>query len=181
MIFFLLFSYAASLYASEDSSTTKSLMKLIPDISLIIDASYLYRTVTNDNYPSLQIPNVVHSSSETNSKNGFNFNYAELVLESSVDPYFNLFAVFHIGMDSIEIEEAFVRTSAIPGGIQVKLGKFKSGFGRLNSQHEHSWSFADQPIVYNSFSVEMVFQVIQLHLGVFLYPRQILQMPTRLF
>ncbi len=42
-------------------------------------------------------------------------------------------------------------TTALPYGLQVKGGKFKSGFGRINNQHKHVWDFADLPLVYRAF------------------------------
>ncbi|MCX8059996.1 MAG: hypothetical protein N3C13_02230 [Aquificaceae bacterium] len=37
-------------------------------------------------------------------------------------------------------------TRGLLGGLQLKLGKFRSSFGRLNAQHPHAWDFATQPL-----------------------------------
>ncbi|MFN3599147.1 MAG: hypothetical protein ACK4VK_05365, partial [Aquificaceae bacterium] len=39
----------------------------------------------------------------------------------------------------------------LPLGFQLKVGKFRSGFGRLNAQHPHAWDFASQSLVYKVF------------------------------
>ncbi len=83
---------------------------------------------------------------------GFTVQNVELALAGAVDPYLrgDAFLVFQIddqGESAVELEEAYLTTLSLPAGLQVKAGTFFSSFGRLNSQHPHSWDFADQPIV----------------------------------
>ena len=80
-----------------------------------------------------------------------NLNYAELSLHSDVDQVFMLDGVFHFNTEGVEIEEAYFTTTSLPWSFQLKGGKFKSSFGRLNKQHQHVWDFADAPLVYNAF------------------------------
>jgi len=134
----------------------------LPDISFIVDASYVNRNLTNDEIAHLEIPGVVHGffgsdshdghGHETyNASEGFNLNYAELTLSSAVDPYFTLDGTLHITGESIEIEEAFFTTTSLPYGFRLKGGKFLSDFGYINSQHAHVWDFSDMPLVYQAF------------------------------
>jgi len=136
--------------------------KFVPDISLIMDMSYVNRSVKDHETESLEVPGVVHSllgshdhdgtsHSPYNAKNGFNLNYAELVLSSSVDPFFTMDGVFHFSESGVEIEELYFTTTALGYGARVKGGKFNSNFGYLNEQHHHYWDFADMPLVYESF------------------------------
>src|SRR5262245_15910374 len=82
----------------------------------------------------------------------FNLGESELTLAASVDPYFSAQLTAAItGEDEIEVEEAFFRTTALPGGLTVKGGRFFSGFGYLNEVHAHAWDFVDQPLVYQAF------------------------------
>jgi len=136
--------------------------KFIPDISLILDASYVYRDADRDEVAHFEVPGVAHgllgshshdgdSHSSYNANEGFNLNYGELVLSSSVDPYFTMDGVFHLSEHGFEIEEAYFTTTALGNGLRVKGGKFNSNFGYLNEQHHHTWDFADMPLVYESF------------------------------
>jgi len=136
--------------------------KFIPDISLIMDASYVSRDVSDDKVAHLEVPGVAHgllgshshggnTHTPNNAKNGFNLNYAELVLSSSVDPFFTMDGVFHFSEDSVEIEELYFTSTALGYGARVKGGKFNSNFGYLNEQHHHYWDFADMPLVYEAF------------------------------
>ena len=136
--------------------------KFIPDISLILDASYVYRDADRDEVAHFEVPGVAHgllgshshdgdSHSTYNASEGFNLNYGELVLSSSVDPYFSMEGVFHLSEHGFEIEEAYFTSTALEHGLRFKGGKFNSNFGYLNEQHHHSWDFADMPLVYESF------------------------------
>jgi hypothetical protein len=82
---------------------------------------------------------------------GLNISEGELFLFAPVDPYFNLYANIPFTEDGVELEEAYFVTTALPEGLQVKGGKFKSNFSRLNAQHPHAWDFADAPLAYRAF------------------------------
>lgn len=136
--------------------------KFIPDISLILDASIVNRNVDSDEAPHFIIPGVAHgllgehsdggaTHSSNNAINGFNLNYGEMVLSSSVDPFLSMDGVFHFSEHGVSIEEAYITSTALGNGIRFRGGKFQSNFGYLNEQHHHAWSFADMPLVYESF------------------------------
>jgi hypothetical protein len=82
----------------------------------------------------------------------FNLDESELTASSNVDPYFfaNLTAAIQ-GNNSIDIEEAYLKTLALNNGFTLKAGRFFSGTGYLNEIHSHNWDFADQPLVYQAF------------------------------
>ena len=138
---------------SVNTSASFSQNAYLPDIALIMNMSAVTRNVNNSDYEGYAIPGFINSGDadiQFNKDSGFNFNYAEVALSSTVDPYFDAFAIFHISPAAFEIEEAYVRTRAIPYGFRVKAGKFKSDFGRINNKHQHSWNFDSQPIIYES-------------------------------
>lgn len=85
-------------------------------------------------------------------KKGFNLESAELFLFAPVDPFFNAYATIPVKEDGAELEEAYFVTTCLPRGFQVKGGKFKSGFGRINGQHPHVWDFVDSPLIYRVFT-----------------------------
>ncbi len=84
---------------------------------------------------------------------GFNARNLELALDGAVDPYFQGFAniVFKLNNDNeteLEVEEAFMQTTNLPWGLQLKGGQFFAAFGRINPMHPHTWDFVDDPIVH---------------------------------
>jgi hypothetical protein len=81
----------------------------------------------------------------------FTLDESELTLAANIDPYFfgNLTASIS-GDNTIDVEEAYFKTIALPYGLQVKGGRFFSGIGYLNEIHSHAWDFADQPLIYQA-------------------------------
>ena len=138
---------------SVNTSASFSQNAYLPDIALILNMGAVGRDVKNSDYENFAIPGFVEAGGaelQFNKNRGFNLNYAEVAMHSTVDPYFDAFAIFHLHPDEFEIEEAFVRTRALPYGLRVKAGKFRSAFGRLNEKHQHSWHFDEQPIIYKA-------------------------------
>ena len=127
----------------------------LPDIALIINSSAVGRNVDNVDYSSYSTPGFIDADPEKeipfNPERGFNLNYAEVAMYSAVDPYFDAFAIFHMRAADFEIDEAYVSTRDLPYGLKVKVGKFKSAFGRYNEKHQHAWEFSEQPLVYSGF------------------------------
>ena len=138
---------------SPNTSASFSQKAYLPDIALILNMSTIGRNVKNSDYESYAIPGFIASGDAElpfNKARGFNFNYAEVAMSSTVDPYFDAFAIFHLHPDQLEIEEAFIRARALPLGLRIKAGKFRSAFGRLNEMHQHSWHFDSQAIIYKA-------------------------------
>ncbi|MBN2816880.1 MAG: hypothetical protein JXQ67_09365 [Campylobacterales bacterium] len=136
--------------------------KYIPDISLVLDTSYVTRNADPDEVGHFEVPGIAHgllgshghdgaTHATYNAKEGFNLNYAELILTSNVDPYFSMEGVFHMSENGFAIEEAYFTSTALEHGFRFKGGKFLSNFGYINVQHHHFWDFGDMPLVYESF------------------------------
>lgn len=84
---------------------------------------------------------------------GFNARNIELAFDGAVDPYFEGFANIVFKLDNndeteVEVEEAFMQTTNLPFGLQLKGGQFFAAFGRINPTHPHTWDFADDPLVH---------------------------------
>ena len=120
-----------------------------PAISLILGGSY---TNTSRDPGDWHIAGFPPSGGEVGpGERSFNLGESELTFSASIDPYFSGQLTAAItGEDEIEVEEAFVRTTALPDGFTAKLGRFFSGFGYLNEVHAHAWDFVDQPLVYQA-------------------------------
>jgi hypothetical protein len=82
---------------------------------------------------------------------GLSLAESELAFSASVDPYWRgaLFAALHPD-DSISVEEGFVETTSLGGGLTVRAGRFFSNVGYLNPQHAHTWDFVDNPLAYQA-------------------------------
>lgn len=78
---------------------------------------------------------------------GFNLRETELAISATVDPYWDGILLMVVADGEVELEEAFITTRALPGGLQLKVGRFLSDVGYINKQHPHSWMFVDRPLV----------------------------------
>jgi hypothetical protein len=83
---------------------------------------------------------------------GFELSEAELALQSVVDPYARVDLFFSFGADGeAEVEEGTVTSTGMPGGLQLKGGRFKSALGKWNRWHPHQFYTVDSPDVLNAF------------------------------
>lgn len=90
---------------------------------------------------------------------GFTVQNLETVFDGKVDPYFRgqanvVLQIDPAGETTLEAEEAYLETMALPWNLQVKAGQFFTEFGRLNPTHPHTWDFVDQPLVMGRFMGE---------------------------
>jgi hypothetical protein len=83
---------------------------------------------------------------------GFTVQNLELTLSGTVDPYFTaighlIFGIDREGESFLEVEEAYMTSTALPANLQLRAGQFFTQFGRLNPPHPHAWAFVDQPLI----------------------------------
>jgi hypothetical protein len=143
----------ARIEKSGSGSASFSQQAFLPDIALIANMAAVGRNIGNDAYANYQIPGFFNNPGEIpfNPKRGFNLNYAELEISSTVDPYFDVAAALHVEKEGLHIGELFVTTRALPYNLRIKAGKFKSEFGRINPKHQHAWNFSSIPLVFETF------------------------------
>ncbi|MFZ2161154.1 MAG: hypothetical protein WAW02_02945 [Sideroxyarcus sp.] len=80
---------------------------------------------------------------------GFNLGESEMGISASIDPQFRGVATLALAPEGgISVENAFMQTSSLGEGLNLKFGRYFSGLGYLNEQHAHAWDFTDQPLVY---------------------------------
>lgn len=122
-----------------------------PQLSVMIDGGYVGSSRPSDEYslPGFQLGEEAQLASS-----GFQINEAEINIQSNIDPYWfgNLTVGMHQhgGHTEFDLEEAFIRTLALPEGFSLTAGRFFSGLGYLNHHHRHQWDFADAPLVYRA-------------------------------
>lgn len=79
----------------------------------------------------------------------------ELTLSANVDNLFYGQATLGIhnegGEAELDVEEAYVDTLSLPGGVGLRFGRFFSATGYLNEHHAHAWDFVDAPLPYLAF------------------------------
>ncbi len=92
---------------------------------------------------------------EPGEEEGFAVGETELIMNANVDDKFAAYLTaalaFEDGESELEIEEAWVESTALPAGLGARFGRMFSGLGYLNSKHSHTWDFTDQPLPYQAF------------------------------
>ncbi|HUF19425.1 MAG TPA: TonB-dependent receptor [Burkholderiales bacterium] len=82
---------------------------------------------------------------------GFGLGRTELAISANIDPFFRGEA--YITFDShggAEIEQGYVTTLGLPYGATGRFGRYLSGIGYVNEQHEDFWDFVDAPLAYKA-------------------------------
>jgi hypothetical protein len=118
-----------------------------PAFSLILSGTYgnLQRDPVIPATGFAMNPNPAHEQ-------GFNLGESEMGISASIDPEFRGVATMALSAaGGISVENAYVQTTSLGDGLNLKFGRFFSGLGYLNEQHAHAWDFVDQPLVYASF------------------------------
>jgi hypothetical protein len=115
-----------------------------PDMSL--DSLFAAGASTAPNLEALQ------TGAHDPNQRGFTVQNIELTLSGNVDPYFTaighlIFGIDREGESFLEVEEAYLTSTALPANLQLRAGQFFTQFGRLNPQHPHAWAFVDQPLI----------------------------------
>jgi hypothetical protein len=119
-----------------------------PALSLILQGGYYNSTQNPD---TRNITGFLPQHELGLPERGFYLGETEITLSANVDHLFYGQATLSVDNGDIEAEEAFFQTTSLGHGFTGKGGRFFSGIGYENSQHQHNWDFADDALVQQSF------------------------------
>jgi len=143
---------APSLTSAQQASAAGGANAFNPAISIILNGQYAHHSLNPDDYVRTGFP----LAGETGpGAQGLSLGESEVSLAANIDEKFygqlTIAAASENGADHFGIEEAFVDTTALPDGLTMRLGRFFSDIGYLNSHHAHTDKFADRPLPYQAF------------------------------
>lgn len=119
-----------------------------PAISLVLQGTY----GKFDQDPAIPSTGFAMSPNNNGYSRSFSLNESELGLSANIDPQFSGVATISLAPEgSSSVENAYVQTTSLGNGLNLKMGRFFSGLGYLNDVHAHAWDFVDQPLVYRTF------------------------------
>lgn len=114
-----------------------------PEIALILQGGfYKFDELNNRAITGFLLPETEKT------ERGFRLKESELSLSAAIDPAWSGNINFAFEEGQANVEEAWLKTNALGQGLNVKIGRFLSGFGYLNSRHSHDWDFSDTPLMY---------------------------------
>ncbi|HSN22385.1 MAG TPA: hypothetical protein VLS49_17000, partial [Usitatibacter sp.] len=130
------------------ASATSGLAAFNPAISAILNGTYA--NLSRD--PSRwRMAGFLEGGDVGPGRRGFSLGESELGFSANVDPLFSGNLIFSITPeDTVSVEEAYGIYKKAPAGLVPKFGRFFSGLGYLNEQHNHVWDFTDAPLVYQA-------------------------------
>ncbi len=118
-----------------------------PAISLILSGTY----GSFEKDADVPVTGFALSPNDHGYSRSFNLGESELGISANIDPQFRGVATFALEAGGgLGVENAYVQSSALGHGFNLKMGRFFSGLGYLNEQHAHLWDFVDQPLVYRT-------------------------------
>ncbi|MDP3222512.1 MAG: hypothetical protein Q8M96_05205, partial [Rubrivivax sp.] len=86
---------------------------------------------------------------------GLQLGHSDLTASGPLGPHVRaqLTATFETHEGELErgIEEAWLETTSLPLGLQLRGGRFPSQIGYLNQQHSHTDDFIERPLLYRAF------------------------------
>lgn len=137
-------------FEKTDSVTTNSLSAFNPYISIVLSGSYGLFQQKDNQINGFQVGEEGERGDE-----GFSLGESEINLGANVDDKFlaNLTTavVSEDGDDKLELEEAFIQTTALPYNFTATFGRLKPSFGYLNEKHTHTDDFMNRPLPYRVF------------------------------
>lgn len=110
----------------------------------------------NPNLSAIAQPRLVLRSDATDLNDGrpvWDLGETEFVLDDYLNPYVkgNL-TLAYTADEGLALEEGYVDVvRGLPGTLNLRFGQWRSGFGKLNSQHPHAYPFAERPGVLAAF------------------------------
>ena len=135
-----------------DSSGGSNANAFNPAISLILNGSYSHHSLNPAAYSRAGFPLAGEAGP---SANGLSLGESEMSLSANIDDKFygqvTMAVESEDGEDHLGLEEAYIDTTALPNGFSLRLGRFFSNIGYLNSHHAHTDSFFDRPLPYQAF------------------------------
>jgi hypothetical protein len=72
---------------------------------------------------------------------------SELGLQAIIDPYARGDVFITFGEEGVALEEGYFTFTSLPGALQLKVGKMRAAFGRVNTMHNHVLPWTDRPLV----------------------------------
>ena len=72
---------------------------------------------------------------------------SEVGFQEVIDPYARADFFISFGEHGVDLEEGYLTFTALPAGLQLKVGKMRAAFGRVNPLHNHVLPWTDRPLV----------------------------------
>ena len=135
--------------APSRTAATSSISAFNPAISVVLQGTYANLSRDPEQFA---IAGFAPGGEIGPGRRGFSLAESELQLSANVDDKFAGNLIVALSPDNtVSVEEAYAIFMGAPFGVTPKFGRFFSGIGYLNEQHQHAWDFVDAPLAYQAF------------------------------
>jgi hypothetical protein len=77
----------------------------------------------------------------------FEMHETEVGFQEVVDPYARADFFLSFGHEGVALEEGYITFTALPAALQLRAGKMRAAFGKVNAMHNHVLPWTDRPLV----------------------------------
>src|SRR5205807_6992375 len=77
----------------------------------------------------------------------FEMHESEVAFQAILDPYARADFFLSFGEQGVTLEEGYLTFPALLGGFQLRAGKMRAAFGKVNTLHNHVLPWTDRPLV----------------------------------
>jgi len=147
-------SAAAAPAPSEPAATpagaaTSGIAAFNPAVSVVLQGRYANLSQDPDRFAIAGFPQAGDLGPGTR---GLSLAESEITFSANVDDRFAGNLTVALAPDnSVAVEEAYGFMPSLGKGVVPEFGRFFSGIGYLNEQHQHVWDFVDAPLAYQAF------------------------------
>jgi hypothetical protein len=72
---------------------------------------------------------------------------SEVGFQAIIDPYARGDFFITFGEHGVDLEEGYITFTSLPAALQLKVGKMRAAFGKVNTLHNHVLPWTDRPLV----------------------------------
>ena len=72
---------------------------------------------------------------------------SEVAFQAILDPYARADFFISFGEQGVNLEEGYLTFTSLPGNLQLRVGKMRAAFGKVNTLHNHVLPWTDRPLV----------------------------------
>ena len=77
----------------------------------------------------------------------FEMHESEVAFQAVLDPYARADFFISFGEQGVSVEEGYLTFPALPGHFELRAGKMRAAFGKINTLHNHVLPWVDRPLV----------------------------------
>ncbi len=72
---------------------------------------------------------------------------SEAGFQAIIDPYARADVFLSFGEEGVNLEEGYLTFTTLPSAFQLRVGKMRAAFGKVNTLHNHTLPWTDRPLV----------------------------------